>query len=443
MTLIEQTSAMCPQCSQSHPAEIVREGNCIVAITHCPKGEIRIEISSDADLFLAMRTKSQACLPTSVPCDAPRSLLNYISITNACDMRCAVCFAGAVTDPRQAVFLSVDEIMRRAEMAWEAGGRILYLFGGEPTMHPELMTIVEKLSHRGFRLNMVTNGVRLGREKGLARELKKRGLAKVSISIDALNSETLATFGRCSLEEKKAAIKNAINVGFNVALNCVVTNVNIGEIGKLIAYAADLGGSLHNIQFNSAVPSPVGRITDALADSPDRERIVRAILAEGGNHGFSEQDVWPMPFYAPWGLRVHADCGVAIFLLRTAKGLIPLSCLLDMGAFYARLARCRLRPSFFSIWVIPFLFALASIRTGCRWQALRMFAGFVLNRKQHSFLTISVSNFKIASFLNEKRLKGCSTRFITSHGPVEGCLHFTMDRNFPGSKASENAAGFC
>jgi len=443
MTLIEKTNAICPHCMKSHPAEIVREGDCVVAITYCPEGEVRHEISSDADLFLAMRAKSTACLLTPVPRDAPKNLLNYISITNACDMRCVVCFAGAKTDLEQAVFLTVDEIMRRTEMAWKAGGRILYLFGGEPTAHPELFTIVEKLHRRGFRLNMVTNGVRLGREKDLARELKKRGLARVLISIDSLNPATLAKFGRCSLEEKKAAIQNAIEAGFNVALNCVVADFNISEIGELIAFAAGLGVNVHNLQFNSAVPSPVGRIPDRLTDSPDREQIIRAILVEGGRYGFSEQDIWPLPTYAPWGLRPHADCGVSVILLKTAEGFIPLPRLIDMPAFYTRLARCRLRPSFFSTWIVPFWFVLKSLRHGCRWKALRALAGFLLNRKHHSFLNISVSNFKMVSFLDEKRLAGCATYFLSSHGPMKGCLHFIMDRHFPGSKASEDASGFC
>ena len=442
--LIEHTIAVCPRCNCCHPAEIVREGERVVARVDCPEGVAETVLSNDADLFLAFRAKSEECLPKPAPRGVvARALLNYISVTNACDMRCAVCFAGAETDASRAVFLPLDEIARRAEMAWEAGGRILYLIGGEPTTHPDLFAITELLARRGFRLNMVTNGVRLGRERGLARELKKRGLARILISIDSLDSATLAKFGRCGLEEKKAAIANAVEAGFNVALNCVVADFNIGEIGDMIAFAAGLGVRVHNIQFNSAAPSPAGRISDALADSPDRERIVRAILAEGARYGFAEEDVWPMPFYAPWGVRPHADCGVGVLLLRTPRGFVPLARLVDMPALYARLARCRMRTSFWSVWIAPFLFALGALRRGSKWRALRLLAGFVFDRKRHSFLNITVSNFKIASFLDTKRLEGCGTRFITSRGPVKGCLHFFMGPDYPGSKASEDAAGFC
>lgn len=58
MKVIDQTRALCPRCRIWHPAELVREGNRVVAIVHCPVEEARREVSSDADLFLAIRRKS-------------------------------------------------------------------------------------------------------------------------------------------------------------------------------------------------------------------------------------------------------------------------------------------------------------------------------------------------------------------------------------------------
>ena len=90
MTVIEKTSAICPRCATPHPAELVREGDCVAAVTHCHEGDVKQEVSSDAELFLALRAKSAA---RDSAAGKTRNLLNYISITNACDMRCAVCFA--------------------------------------------------------------------------------------------------------------------------------------------------------------------------------------------------------------------------------------------------------------------------------------------------------------------------------------------------------------
>lgn len=157
--IISRTRAICNRCpSASHNAELVRTGIPVEGVVHCPHGEIRHELSSDADLFMEFRKKARPDITSFEPPSGLRNILNYISITNTCNLNCAVCGAGANNGTGAEVFLSVDEICRRAERAKKEGGRILHLFGGEPTLHPELFTIVEKISRLGFSSGVVTNG---------------------------------------------------------------------------------------------------------------------------------------------------------------------------------------------------------------------------------------------------------------------------------------------
>ena len=79
-------------------------------------------------------------------------------------------------------FLPVEEVVRRAEVAKRGGARILHLIGGEPTMHPELLTIVEELSQMGLRLAVISNGFRLGREPELSQRLRRLGSAGSAFS---------------------------------------------------------------------------------------------------------------------------------------------------------------------------------------------------------------------------------------------------------------------
>ena len=304
-------------------------------------------------------------------------------------------------------------------------------------MHPAIPEIVERLVARRFRLNLVTNGIRLGSEKGFAAELRRRGLRRVLIQFDSLDEGTLERLGRNALVVKRAAIDNAVKAGFNIALNCSVTNFNLHEIGELMDYAASLGGRVHNLQFNTAVP--VGRFDDALRGAPDRERIVREILVHGPRLGFSENDLLPLPAYRPWGLRVHPDCGVFFLFLRTSRGLVPLTQMVDAAALYRMMGDCRMSPSFFSKILLPAWFALRALKPGHRLQALRALAGCLLKPGRHSFLNVTVSNFKISSFLDEKRLACCATAFLSSSGAVKGCVHFNMGENHPGSKLNEDA----
>ncbi len=439
--IIARTQALCNRCPSSHAAEIVRAGNRIEGVVHCPEGEIRHELSSDADLFMAIRNKSATDLTVTEPPPGLRHVLNYLSITNICNLNCAVCGAGAKTGTDEAVFLTMDEICRRAARAKKEGGRILHLFGGEPTLHPDLLAIVAKLSNLGFSLGIVTNGVKLGADNSLARELKARGLARICLQFDSLNEDTLKKLGRNYLKAKKDAIRNAVAAGLNVGLNCTVTRHNLAEVGELLTHGLELGISVRNMTFASA--APVGRYQLGPQASADREQIIRQLLAVGDKYGFSMDDVLPLPAYLPWGIQNHPDCGAHIVFLRTPAGIQPLNRLIDLPAVYARMARSRQRASFFSTHLMPTFFVLRAIRPGKWLASLRIAAGLTFAKRRYSLVNVGTSNYKGAVFLDEQRISRCASAFHTSVGPVKGCLHFFRGQNFPGSKEYEDCHGSC
>ena len=440
--IIARTRALCNRCpSASHPAELVRTGTRIEGVVHCPDGDIRHDVSSDADLFIALREKSATDITSAEPPRGLRNVLNYISITNACNLNCAVCGAGAKTGTAAAVFLSVDEIGRRAEQAKKAGGRILHLFGGEPTLHPDLLTIVEEISRLGFSSGVVTNGVRLGTDQALARELKARGLARICLQFDSFNEKTLETLGRNYLREKKDAIKNASEAGLSVGLNCTVTRLNLEEMGDLLTHGLAVGINVRNMTFASA--APVGRYTLAPQNLVDREQIIRQLLTVGEKHGFSLDDFLPLPAYLPWGIQNHPDCGAHLVFVRTPDGIQPLNRLIDMAAVYARMARSRMRRNYCSTHLAPAWFVLRAIRTGKWASCLRIASGLAFSRRRYSLVNVGISNYKGAAFLDEQRLARCSSAFHTSVGPVKGCLHFFRGQAFPGSKEYEESHNSC
>lgn len=440
--ILARTQALCNRCpSASHPAELVRTGNRVEGVVHCPNGEIRHEISSDADLFMAIRNKSKTDISSAGQLCGMRLVLNYISITNTCNLNCAVCGAGAKTGTFEAVFLPVAEIRRRAERARKEGGRILHLFGGEPTMHPDLLEIVRHVSRLGFSPGLVTNGIRLGTDKSLARELKACGLARICLQFDSFHQNTLEKLGRNFLQAKRDAINNAVAAGLSVGLNCTVTRHNLEEVGDLLTHGLACGINVRNMTFASA--APVGRYQLDPHDSADREQIIRQLLAVGQKHGFSVDDVLPLPAYLPWGIQNHPDCGAHLVFVRTPNGILPLNHLVDMEAIYARMARSRRRPGFLSAYLVPAGYILQAIRPGKLASGLRIAAGLIFARRHYALVNVGISNYKGAMFLDEQRLARCSSAFHTSVGPVKGCLHFFRGPNFPGSKAYEDAHGSC
>jgi cyclic pyranopterin phosphate synthase len=117
-----------------------------------------------------------------------------ISVTDRCNFRCQYCMPRAVFDqnypflPRSDL-LGFDEIVRLARLFVEHGVNKLRITGGEPLLRRNLDELIEQLaqlrSADGARidLTLTTNGSLLARK---AEALKKAGLTRVTVSLDAL-----------------------------------------------------------------------------------------------------------------------------------------------------------------------------------------------------------------------------------------------------------------
>lgn len=438
--IVARTTAICDACNTSHGAQVVRRDGRILAEVHCPEGQYHYPISSDADLYLKLRSR---CLvdPEQEPPHNLRYVLNYISITNACNFDCAVCGAGAKRVGEGAVFLPAAEVYRRAKQVKEHGGRLLHLIGGEPTLHPDLLPIVQRLDAMGFSVGIVTNGYLLGTVDTLAQELKAHGLTRVCMQFDSFEQEVLRCYDRDRLAEKRKAIRRVIDAGLKLGLNATVTRHNLPELGALLGHGLDLGPSVVNMTFASAAPT--GRYRLDLEDSADREAMVTELLKAGPKYHFSLDDVLPLPSYVPWGLQVHPDCGVHILFATTPRGTWPLNHLIDLWKIYERMHRSRSALSVFSRKLAPVSYLLGAVRRG-RWVGtLRLALALLCSRPGYGIVNVGVSDYRGAMFKDEQRIARCASAFYTSVGPVKGCLHFFRDERFPGSRKYEVLHGGC
>ena len=147
-----------------------------------------------------------------------------ISLTDHCNLRCVYCmplrplhFAPAED------LLTADEIALVVRAALSVGFRKFRLTGGEPTLRPDLVDIVERIAALDVAdLSMTTNGVLLPR---IAPALRRAGLHRVNIHIDTLNPDRLRRLMRFgSVEQIRAGIDAALAAGLTpLKLNCVVT----------------------------------------------------------------------------------------------------------------------------------------------------------------------------------------------------------------------------
>jgi cyclic pyranopterin phosphate synthase len=148
-----------------------------------------------------------------------------ISLIDHCNLRCLYCMPlSGLQFARSEELLSAAEIERVARAALDVGFRKIRLTGGEPTLRPDLVAIVERLGQLpGLAdLAMTTNAILLPR---LAKRLAAAGLRRVNIHVDTLHPgrlQRLMRFG--TVQEIWSGIEAAEAAGFvPIKLNVVVT----------------------------------------------------------------------------------------------------------------------------------------------------------------------------------------------------------------------------
>jgi MoaA/NifB/PqqE/SkfB family radical SAM enzyme len=312
--------------------------------------------------------------------------------------------------------------------------------GGEPTLHPDLLDIVRRVSSVGVSLGINTNGYLLGKDKALASNLKRNGLNRVIIQFDSCNEEVLRKLNRNYLPEKRRAINNAIGAGLRIGLNCMVTKHNLFELGHLLAHGLDLGPAVINIAFASA--APIGRYLIPRSEAAvDREEMVSQLLQMGDRYHFSLDDFSPLPTCIPWGIQAHPDCGIHIIFIRTPHRISPLNSYVDMKKLYSSLSRITNQANVINKYLLPSLFFIRSVRKGQRLDSLKIALGLLFAKRRYSAVNVGLANYDATEFLDERRIGRCAAAFYTSQGPVKGCLFAFLDKHSPGSLKYEEAHG--
>lgn len=147
-----------------------------------------------------------------------------ISVTDRCNFRCRYCMPleGLPWLPK-ADILSYEEIRDVVTQLASMGLRRIRLTGGEPTIRPQLATLVRMLRAipEVDDIALSTNGVKL---RAMAAELADAGLDRVNISADSLRADRIIAIARRDLGfDPVAAASAAEAAGLHpIKLNVVV-----------------------------------------------------------------------------------------------------------------------------------------------------------------------------------------------------------------------------
>jgi cyclic pyranopterin phosphate synthase len=143
-----------------------------------------------------------------------------ISLLDACNMRCVYCMPEHPHFLPQKDWATAGELTAIARNLCALGIEEIRLTGGEPTLRPDMMAIVEGLSALPLsKFGLTSNGLLLG---PYLDRLKKTRCQYLNISLDSLDRVNFQRITRnTGFDKVLSAILRARDLGFTVKVNAV------------------------------------------------------------------------------------------------------------------------------------------------------------------------------------------------------------------------------
>jgi radical SAM additional 4Fe4S-binding domain len=183
--------------------------------------------------------------------------------TRACDLACVHCRAAA--QPRRSQFeLTTQEGFRLIDQIAELGPRIFVITGGDPLKREDTYDMIRHARDRGLEPALTPSATPLLTEGAVA-SMKRHGLARLAVSLDASTAEMHDDFRRVkgSFDITLRAVRQAKHEGIPVQINTTVTRRTIEDLPHMVELLTELEISMWSVFF--LVPTGRGKRGDLVS----------------------------------------------------------------------------------------------------------------------------------------------------------------------------------
>jgi MoaA/NifB/PqqE/SkfB family radical SAM enzyme len=217
-------------------------------------------------------------------------------VTDRCQLNCQHCLRDPDSRPRDIDVKVVGKVLDEAKAAF--GATKMSMTGGEPTLHPRFVELVDVAVACGFQWQMVSNGRRFVDLLGELQSAPAR-VASIRTIFFSLDGADRATHdhvrGAGSFDDVMDATAACVAADVPFTLQMVVHRKNVHQLDAMALLAARLGAS----QASFAMLQPTGTFLDAeLALSPQAWRHAQA-------HVDDLKELLRMPVVRPEGWSHH------------------------------------------------------------------------------------------------------------------------------------------
>lgn len=191
------------------------------------------------------------------------------NITRTCNLRCVHCYSDSMANKYPG---ELDWDQMQSVVSDLAAYKIpsLLLSGGEPTIHPRFLDLVQLASGSGLKLTISTNGTLITPEKAAA--LKAAEVAYVGISLDGIgkvHDEFRRKEG--AFDAAVRGFRNCHDVGQKTGLRLTLTRHNVQNIEQILDFIE--AENIQRVCFYHLVPAGRGGELQLLGADESRKAI--------------------------------------------------------------------------------------------------------------------------------------------------------------------------
>lgn len=256
MKKIEKKHGICELCGDFIPIDVIEEDGNIYYYKSCPAcGKYRTLVSIDKNYYLSsnkdillpplIHNKSLDNCPFDCGlCDKHKQkvCMAMVETTDDCNIHCDTCIAGSCPGGQHYISLNdlflIIQTIKRSQKTVD----LLMLSGGEPTIHPLIMKMIDLCKEQNVKhLMIISNGVRIANDEDFVKKLSKyNDYIEIYLQFDSLNDDSIHKIRGKELNSKIRlnAIANLEKYGIHYTLVCVMKKgVNDLEIKDILDFA--------------------------------------------------------------------------------------------------------------------------------------------------------------------------------------------------------------